>query len=129
MRLSRSNINRHVSLVLSQRELNKGVHPMYFKQLLDERYGCASYVVASRQSHEAVIVDPSLDVEQYEALLHERDFQLRYVIDTHVHADHLSGARQLAAKYGVKVCLYESAQVAYPYHPLRDGEGLALGQV
>ena len=73
---------------------------MYFKQLLDERYGCASYVVASRQSHEAAIVDPSLDVGPYEALLGERDFQLRYVIETHVHADHLSGARQLAAKHG-----------------------------
>jgi glyoxylase-like metal-dependent hydrolase (beta-lactamase superfamily II)/rhodanese-related sulfurtransferase len=100
---------------------------MYFKQLLDERYGCASYVVASRQSHEAAIVDPSLDVDQYEALLRERDFQVRYVIETHVHADHLSGARQLAAKHGASLCLYESAQVAYPYRPLHDEEELALG--
>ncbi len=100
---------------------------MYFKQLLDERYGCASYVVASRQSHEAAIVDPSLDVEPYEALLHERDFQLRYVIETHVHADHLSGARELVATHGASLCLYESARVAYPYRPLRDGEELALG--
>src|SRR5215472_11435195 len=107
----------------------KGVDAMYFKQFLDERYGCASYMVASRQSHEAAIVDPSLDVEPYEALLRERDFQLRYVIDTHVHADHLSGARQLAAKHGVSVCLYESARVAYPYRPLRDGEELELGQL
>src|SRR5438034_2337178 len=105
----------------------KGVPPMYFKQFLDERYGCASYVVASRQSHEAAIVDPSRDVGLYEALLRERDFQVRYVIETHVHADHLSGARQLAAKHGTSVCLYESAQVAYPYRPLRDGEELALG--
>jgi glyoxylase-like metal-dependent hydrolase (beta-lactamase superfamily II)/rhodanese-related sulfurtransferase len=102
---------------------------MYFKQILDERYGCASYVVASRQSHEAAVVDPSLDVGPYEALLRERDFQLRYVIDTHLHADHLSGARQLAAKYGASVCLYESARVAYPYRPLRDGEELELGQL
>jgi hydroxyacylglutathione hydrolase len=102
---------------------------MYFKQFLDERYGCASYVVASRQSHEAAIVDPSLDMEPYEALLRERDFQVRYVIETHVHADHLSGARQLAAKQGAGLCLYESAQVAYPYRPLRDGEELALGQL
>ena len=100
---------------------------MYFKQFLDERYGCASYVVASRHSHEAAIVDSSLDVEQYEALLHERDFQLRYVIETHVHADHLSGARQLAATHGASVWLYESAQVAYPYRSLQDGEELALG--
>jgi glyoxylase-like metal-dependent hydrolase (beta-lactamase superfamily II)/rhodanese-related sulfurtransferase len=102
---------------------------MYFKQVLDERYGCASYMVASRQSHEAAIVDPALDVEQYEALLRERNFQLRYVIDTHVHADHLSGARHLAARHGASLCLYESAQVAYPFRPLSDEEELALGQL
>ena len=100
---------------------------MYFKQFLDEQYGCASYLVASRQSHEAAIVDPSLDVGPYEALLRERGFQVRYVIETHVHADHLSGAQQLAAKHEASVCLYESAQVAYSFRPLRDGEELALG--
>ena len=70
---------------------------MYFKQILDERCGCASYLIASRQSHEAAIVDPSIETAQYEPLLRERGFQLRYVIDTHVHADHVSGARRLAA--------------------------------
>ena len=102
---------------------------MYFKQFLDERHGCASYMVASRQSHEAAIVDPSLDLEPYETLLHERGFRLHYVIDTHVHADHISGARQLATAYGASVCLYESAQVAYPFRALHDGEELALGQL
>ena len=102
---------------------------MYFKQILDEQCGCASYLIASRQSHEAAIVDPSIDTEQYETLLRERNFQLRYVIDTHVHADHVSGARQLRAKHGVELCLHESARVAYPFRPLKDGEELALGQL
>lgn len=102
---------------------------MYFKQILDERCGCASYLIASRQSHEAAIVDPSLGTEQYEALLGERDFRLRYVIDTHVHADHVSGARRLAAEYGAELCLHESAQVAYRFRPLKDCEELELGQL
>jgi glyoxylase-like metal-dependent hydrolase (beta-lactamase superfamily II)/rhodanese-related sulfurtransferase len=102
---------------------------MYFKQILDERCGCASYLIASRQSHEAAIVDPSMDTEQYETLLQERNFRLHYVIDTHVHADHVSGARQLRAKHGVEPCLHESAQVAYPFRPLKDREELALGQL
>ncbi len=102
---------------------------MYFKQILDERCGCASYVVASRQSGEAIIVDPSIEIEQYETLLRDRAFVLRYVIDTHVHADHVSGARRLAAEHGAALCLHESAQVAYPFRPLRDGEELALGQL
>jgi glyoxylase-like metal-dependent hydrolase (beta-lactamase superfamily II)/rhodanese-related sulfurtransferase len=102
---------------------------MYFKQFLDEHCGCASYVIASRQSHEAAIVDPSLDTQQYEALLATRGFHLRYVIDTHVHADHISGARQLAANHPAELCLHDSAQVTYPFRPLKDGEELALGQL
>ena len=47
---------------------------MYFKQILDERCGCASYLVASRQSSEAAIIDPSIETEQYEPLLQERGF-------------------------------------------------------
>jgi len=102
---------------------------VYFKQILDERCGCASYLIASRQSHEAAIVDPSIEVEQYEPLLRERGFQLRYVIDTHVHADHVSGARKLAAQHGAELCLHESARVTYPFRPLANGEELPLGQL
>ena len=76
---------------------------MYFKQQLNERLGCASYVIASRQSLEAAIVDPALQTEQYEALLEERGFRLRYLIDTHVHADHISGARDLASRHGAEL--------------------------
>lgn len=102
---------------------------MYFKQILDERCGCASYLIASRQSHEAAIVDPSIETEQYEPLLRERGFQLRYVIDTHVHADHVSGARRLASEHGAELCLHESAKVTYPFRPLANGEELPLGQL
>jgi glyoxylase-like metal-dependent hydrolase (beta-lactamase superfamily II)/rhodanese-related sulfurtransferase len=102
---------------------------MYFKQILDERCGCASYLVASRQSHEAAIIDPSIAIAQYDDLLKEREFTLRYVIDTHVHADHISGARWLAAEHGAELCLHESAQVTYPFRPLKDGEDLPLGQL
>jgi glyoxylase-like metal-dependent hydrolase (beta-lactamase superfamily II)/rhodanese-related sulfurtransferase len=102
---------------------------MYFKQFLDERCGCASYLIASRQSHEAAIIDPSIAIEEYDALLAQRGFCLRYVIDTHIHADHISGARKLAAEHDAELCLYESAQVSYPFRPLHDGEELPLGQL
>jgi glyoxylase-like metal-dependent hydrolase (beta-lactamase superfamily II)/rhodanese-related sulfurtransferase len=100
---------------------------MYFKQILNELCGCASYLIASRQSHEVAVVDPSTDAEQYEALLRERGFHLRYVIDTHVHADHVSGARRLVARNGGELCLHESAQVTYPFRGLQDREELPLG--
>jgi glyoxylase-like metal-dependent hydrolase (beta-lactamase superfamily II)/rhodanese-related sulfurtransferase len=102
---------------------------MYFKQILDERCGCASYLIASRTSHEAAVVDPSIQTEQYLELLRERRFQLRYVIDTHVHADHVSGARRLRDAAAAELCLHESAAVAYPFRGLKDGEELPLGQL
>lgn len=102
---------------------------MYFKQFLNERCGCASYLIASRRTHEAAIIDPAIEIEPYEALLRERSFRLQYVIDTHIHADHVSGARLLAARYGGQLCLHESAQVAYPFRPLSDHQELELGQL
>jgi glyoxylase-like metal-dependent hydrolase (beta-lactamase superfamily II)/rhodanese-related sulfurtransferase len=102
---------------------------VYFKQILDERCGCASYVIASRQTGAAAVIDPALSIDQYVALLDERDFHLAYAIDTHVHADHISGARRLVAALGGDLCLFESAKVTYPFRPLRDGEELPLGQL
>ena len=102
---------------------------MYFKQVLDERCGCASYVIASRKTREAAVIDPAIDTEPYEALLRERDFRLRYVVDTHIHADHVSGARRLAAAHGAELCLHEAAQVKYPFRPQSDGSELELGQL
>ncbi|MCA9860061.1 MAG: MBL fold metallo-hydrolase [Thermomicrobiales bacterium] len=102
---------------------------MYFKQFLNELVGCASYLVASRQTGEAAIVDPGVDLSQYDALLRDRHFTLRYVIDTHIHADHVSGARALAAEHGAELCLFEGARVSYPFRPLYDGEELSLGQL
>ena len=82
---------------------------MYFKQFLNERCGCASYIVASRNTQDAAIIDPAIETEPYEALLRERGFRLHSVIDTHIHADHVSGARRLVAQHGGQLCLHESA--------------------
>ena len=100
---------------------------MYFKQMLDERCGCASYLVASRQTGEAAVIDPAITTEQYEILLAERGFRLTYVIDTHVHADHLSTGRDLAGAANAPYVLHESVSAAFPFHAVRDGDRLELG--
>lgn len=107
---------------------HRGKTTMYFKQILNERCGCASYVIACH-TRDAVIVDPAIDIEEYESLLQARNLKLRYVIDTHVHADHVSGARRLAKQYDAELCLYADANVAYPFRPLHNGEQLEVGQL
>jgi glyoxylase-like metal-dependent hydrolase (beta-lactamase superfamily II)/rhodanese-related sulfurtransferase len=102
---------------------------MYFRQFLNDHHGCASYLVASRQSGEAAVVDPALDIAQYEEVLTERGYTLKYVIDTHIHADHISGARELARKHNAELVLYATANDTYPFRPVQDGEELALGQL
>lgn len=102
---------------------------MYFKQILNEDSGCSSYVIASRQSKEAIVVDPSLAIEQYIELAQRRDFTISLVIDSHIHADHISGARKLAAAVGATVCMHESADVLFPFRGLKDNEELLIGQL
>src|SRR5215211_2042570 len=102
---------------------------MYFKQFLHDDLGCSSYLIASRQSREAAVVDPQYDIQPYLDLAAERGYTITHVIDTHLHADHVSGNRRLAAATGAELYLHERADVLFPFHPLHDGDELRLGQV
>jgi hydroxyacylglutathione hydrolase len=102
---------------------------MYFKQFLHDETGCASYFLASRQSREALVVDPQLDIQPYLNLAVERDYRITDVIDTHLHADHISGNRALGQATVARVWLHESAEVEFPFNPLTDGQDLHLGQL
>src|SRR5689334_8316549 len=102
---------------------------MYFKQFLHDDLGCSSYFVASRQSREAAVIDPQLDIQPYLHLAEERSYRIVAVIDTHLHADHVSGNRALAQATGATLYLHESADVLFPFTPLRDGDEISLRQV
>ena len=85
---------------------------MFFKQFLDERCGCVSYLIASRQSHEAAVIDPALDTRQYDEILPERGFRLRSAIATHVHAD--------STGIGRREDLFSTAQRIVKLHSRRE---------
>ena len=102
---------------------------MYFKQFLHDDLGCSSYLIASRESREAAVIDPQLDVQQYLDLAAERDYTIVAVIDTHLHADHVSGNRDLAAATGAQLYLCETADALFPFQSLQDGDEISLGQV
>jgi glyoxylase-like metal-dependent hydrolase (beta-lactamase superfamily II) len=74
------------------------------------------------------VVDPRADdIESYMSFAAAKKMRITHVIDTHVHADHRSGGRQLAARAGAPYYLHESADVATPFAPLHDGQELELG--
>ena len=100
---------------------------MFFRQVLHEDLGCASYVVAD--GGEALVVDPKWDVEDYLALAEEHDFQITHVLETHDHADHLSGKGRLSKATGATIHVPATAGGAYPHEPLADGDTLAVGDV
>lgn len=101
---------------------------MFFKQFVNEDLGCASYVIGDTDTGECVVVDPGWDVTPYVGLASNKGMAIRYVIETHNHADHVSGHGKLA-RLGAQVAVHEEAGVTYPHKPLADGEVLAIGGV
>lgn len=82
-----------------------------------------------RATGDAAVIDPGIATEQYDRVLAERGFRLRFTIGTHVHADHVSGARALAHGHDAEVCLHRSADVTYAFRPLSDGETIGVGRL
>jgi glyoxylase-like metal-dependent hydrolase (beta-lactamase superfamily II) len=90
--------------------------------------GCAAYVFGCGTLRKGAVVDPQeRDVETYAKFAADKGIPITHVIDTHVHADHVSGGRALAALTGAKYCLHRSADVDFPFEPLDDGQVIELG--
>jgi len=87
--------------------------------------GCLSYVVASEG--QALVVDPCVDPAIYMKIARDRGLKITHILDTHVHADHLSRARMLAVATGAQVCLPDQKRVSYSFHPLQDRDVLRIG--
>ncbi|MGH2481334.1 MAG: MBL fold metallo-hydrolase, partial [Ktedonobacteraceae bacterium] len=103
---------------------------MYFKQLVKEDLGCASYIVGCPDAGTCVVVDPRLDmVEEILTFASAKGMRVDAVIETHNHADHISGHGELASRTGACIYVHEQAGVAYPHHDLKDGDELTFGVV
>jgi glyoxylase-like metal-dependent hydrolase (beta-lactamase superfamily II)/rhodanese-related sulfurtransferase len=101
-----------------------------FRSVANEASGCIAYLVGCEHAGVAAVVDAGRpDLEQWLALARAKDLAITHVLDTHVHADHVSGARELAEATGATLGLHEAAEVRFPHVGLRDGERLRLGTV
>ena len=100
---------------------------MYFKQFYLGCLAHASYLVGS--DGEAAVVDPQRDVDQYVAEAEAQGLKIKYVVETHLHADFVSGHRELSARTGAEIVFCEKAGVRFPHKAVRDGDELKVGEV
>jgi hydroxyacylglutathione hydrolase len=100
---------------------------MFFRQVLHEDLGCASYVVAD--GGEAAVIDPKWEVEDYLALADEHAFRIAHILETHNHADHVSGKGRLARATGAAIHVPKDAGVQFEHEPVADGDVLSVGGV
>jgi hydroxyacylglutathione hydrolase len=100
---------------------------MIFTQLVDDDLGCASYLVGDEG--EAVVVDPAYAIEQYLEHAESDEVRIVRVIETHNHADHLSGHGRFALEHGLPVSIHPLARPEYPYEPLEDGQTIRVGGI
>src|SRR6266540_1853465 len=92
---------------------------MIFQQIVNEDAGCIAYLIGCGQAGEAVVVDPGRDrVDDYLAWARRKGLSLTHILDTHIHADHLSGNQALAAKTGARIHIHPAAEAAFPHAPI-----------
>jgi hydroxyacylglutathione hydrolase len=97
--------------------------PYYYYDL-----GCAAYVFGCGTLGKGAVVDAGADdIEAYATFAAAKGLRLTHVIDTHIYADHRSGGRELARRVGAMYCVHESADVTFPFSPIRDGDEIDLG--
>src|SRR5512143_1260944 len=100
---------------------------MYFKQFYLGCLAHASYLIGSEG--EAAVVDPQRDVDQYIAEAEAQGFEIKHVIETHLHADFVSGHRELAARTGAEIVFGTNSGAEFPHRGVTDGEEIKLGRV
>ena len=99
---------------------------MYFKQFYLGCLAHASYLIGS--DGEAAVVDPQRDVDQYIAEAAARNLKIKYIIETHLHADFVSGHRELSDKTGAEIVFGKESGATFPHCAVKDGDELTIGR-
>ncbi len=102
---------------------------MILRQFLNSDPVAASYLFGCGGKASAAVVDPVGDIGPYVDAAKAAGMRILYVIDTHIHADHISAGRELAEASGAEYVLFEGAQADFPFRPVKDGDVLELGNV
>ena len=102
---------------------------MIFRQITHDDLGCASYLVGDDDAAVAAVIDPRLDIDEYLRLARYLGARIEHVLETHNHADHVSGHGRLAASTGATIHIHRAAAPEYDHEAFDDGWELALGRL
>jgi glyoxylase-like metal-dependent hydrolase (beta-lactamase superfamily II)/rhodanese-related sulfurtransferase len=102
---------------------------MLFRQITHDDLGCASYLIGDEHAGVAAVVDPQFEIDEYLRLARYRGVKIEHVLETHNHADHVSGHGRLVAATGARIHIHRAASPAYDHEPFDDGWQLALGSL
>lgn len=106
---------------------------MFFKHIYDESLAQGSYLIACQETKEAIVIDAKRDIDTYLELAKQKGFTIKYLTETHIHADYLAGSRELAAVTGAELYLSaeggEGWRYEFPHHPLKDGDVMKMGNL
>jgi hydroxyacylglutathione hydrolase len=100
-----------------------------FRQFVDDDLGCASYLIGDSATGEAFVIDPAYAIEQYLEAAEAEGVRIVRALETHTHADHVSGHGRLALEHGVPVSVHPIAEPEFEFDPLADGATLQAGSV
>jgi hydroxyacylglutathione hydrolase len=96
---------------------------------VSEELSNSAYLVGSPTTQAAVLIDPLRDVDRYLAAAERLGLTIHYVLETHLHADFISGAREIAARTGATIGASAAADLGFDYRPLVEGDRLSLGDL
>jgi hydroxyacylglutathione hydrolase len=100
-----------------------------FRQVVHDDLGCASYLIGDEDAGVAAVVDPKLEIDEYLQLARYLGVRIEHILETHNHADHVSGHGRLAAATGARIHIHREAKPDYEHEPFENGWELALGSV
>ena len=102
---------------------------MLFRQIINEDLGCASYLVGDTSAGVAAVIDPQWEIDPYLRLSRLHGVRIEHVLETHNHADHVSGHGRLARATGATIHIHELADAEYPHEAIAGGWALDMGEV
>jgi hydroxyacylglutathione hydrolase len=100
-----------------------------FRQFVDDDLGCASYLIGDEEAGVAAVVDPPYAIEPVLEEAERRGVRIVRTVETHTHADHLSGHGRLGLEHAVPISIHPAAEAAYDHDALEDGVEVELGAV